>query len=310
LPTAFLIDAQGNIAKIYQGALRLDRVEADFRQTPKTAAERMARGLPFAGVSETYEVGRNYLSFGSVFYERGYLEQAEVFFRLAEKEDPAAAEPLYALGSVYLEQQKRKEARECFERTLRSTANYPATLPNAWNNLGILAARDGNTEEAIEFFQKALDINPDHPVALQNLGNAYRQKKDWNAAKKTLEHALALNPGDAEANYSLGMVYAQLNDAGRAYEYLQKALEARPAYPEALNNLGILYLRMGRPDDAKKSFVKAIRVAPGFEQAYLNLARVYAIEGDKGKARATLEQLLKIHPEQAQAKKELEELGP
>jgi len=105
----------------------------------------MARGLPFAGVGETYEVGRNYLSFGSVFYERGYLEQAEIFFRIAEKEDPGGAEPLYGLGSVYLEQQKRKEAREYFERAVKSATDYPATLPNAWNNLGILAAREENT---------------------------------------------------------------------------------------------------------------------------------------------------------------------
>ena len=310
LPTAFLIDAQGKIAKIYQGALRLDHVEADFRAIPKTAAERMTRGLPFAGVSETYEVGRNYLSFGAVFYERGYLEQAEEFFRLAEKEDPGGAEPLYGLGSVYLDQQKRKEAREYFERAVKSAADYPATLPNAWNNLGILSAREGNTDEAIGFFQKALELNPEHAVALQNLGNAYRQKKDWDAARKTLEHALTLNPEDAEANYGLGMVYAQLNDTGRAYEYLQKALAARPAYPEALNNLGILYLRTGRAEEAKKNFAESMRVAPGFEQAYLNLARVYAIEGDKAKARATLEELLKVHPEQAQARKELEELGP
>jgi tetratricopeptide (TPR) repeat protein len=309
LPTTFLIDAQGNIAKIYQGALRLDHVEADIRKFPKTAAERLALGLPFTGVTETYDFGRNYLSFGSVFYERGYLEQAEAFFRLAEKDDPAAAEPLYGLGSVYLAQQKRKDARECFERAVRSTADYPPTLPNAWNNLGILAAREGNTDEAIGFFKAALQINPDHAVALQNLGNAYRQTKDWDAASKTLQHALALNPDDAEANYGLGMVYAQLNDTVHAYEYLQKALTARPVYPEALNNLGILYLRTGRPDEAKKCFAGSIQVAPAFEQAYLNLARVYAIEGDKANARATLLQLLKVHPDQVQARKELEALG-
>jgi tetratricopeptide (TPR) repeat protein len=310
LPTSFLIDAQGNIAKIYQGSVQLDHVEADVRQIPKTATERMARGLPFAGVSETYEVGRNYLSFGSVFYERGYLEQAEAFFRLAERDDPGGAEPLYGLGSVYLEQKKSKDARECFERTVKATADYPATLPNAWNNLGILSAREGKTDEAVGYFQKALAINPEHAVALQNLGNAYRQKKDWNAARKTLEHALALNPEDAEANYGLGMVYAQMNDTWRAHEFLQKALAARPVYPEALNNLGILYLRTGRPEEAKKSFAESIRVAPEFDQAYLNLARVYAIEGNNAKARATLQELLKVHPEQSQAKKELEALGP
>ena len=309
LPTAFLIDEQGNIARIYQGALKLDHVEEDVPRIPKTAAERMAIGLPFKGMSESYEVGRNYLSFGAVFYERGYLEQTEEFFRLAEKENPNGAEPLYGLGTVYLDQKKSKQARECFERAVKSAANYPATLPNAWNNLGILAAREGRTDEAIGLFQKALGINPEHTVALQNLGNAYRQKKDWGAAKETLEHALALNPDDAEANYGLGMVYAQLNNTGRAYEYLQKALAARPAYPEALNNLGILYLRTGRAEEAKKSFDESIRVAPGFEQSYINLARVYAIEGDKMKARATLEELLKVHPEHEQARKELAELG-
>jgi len=310
LPTSFLLDPEGNIAKIYQGALQLDHVVADFRRIPKTAAERMARGLPFAGVNDTYEVGRNYLSFGAVFYERGYLDQAQEFFRLAEKDDPGGAEPLYGLGSVYLEQKKSKEARDCFERAAKATADYPATLPNTWNNLGILSAREGKTDEAIGYFQKALAINPEHAVALQNLGNAYRQKKDWNAARNSLEHALAVNPDDAEANYGLGMVYAQLNDTAHAYEFLQKALAARPAYPEALNNLGILYLRTGRPDEAKKSFAESIRVAPEFDQAYLNLARVYAIAGDNASARATLQELLKVHPEQSQAKKELEALRP
>jgi tetratricopeptide (TPR) repeat protein len=310
LPTSFLIDAAGNIAKIYQGALRTDHVEADVRAIPKTAAERMARGLPFAGVSATYEVGRNYLSFGAVFYERGYLGQAEEFFRLAEIDNPGVAEPLYGLGSVYLEQKKTGLARECFERAVKAKADYPGTLPNAWNNLGILAAREGKTDEAIGFFQKVLGIDPEHAVALQNLGNAYRQKKDWDSARKTLEHALALNPGDAEANYGLGMVFAQLNDTGRAYAFLQKALAARRVYPEALNNLGILCLRTGRAEEAKKSFAESIRVAPGFEQPYLNLARVYSIEGDKAKAREILQELLKVHPEQAQARRELEALGP
>ncbi|HXH66903.1 MAG TPA: FG-GAP-like repeat-containing protein [Candidatus Limnocylindrales bacterium] len=310
LPTSFLIDPAGNIAKIYQGTLKLEHVEEDVRAIPKTAAERMARGLPFAGVSATYEVGRNNLSFGAVFYERGYLEQAEEFFRLAEKDNPEGAEPLYGLGSVYLEQKKTKQARESFERAVKAQADYPGTMPNAWNNLGILAAQDGKTDEAIGFFQKALTIDPEHAVALQNLGNAYRQKKDWDSARKTLEHALALNPGDPEANYGLGMVFAQLDDTDRAYQFLQRALAARPAYPEALNNLGILCLRTGRAEEAKKSFAESIRVAPGFEQPYLNLARLHAIEGDKPKARQILQELLKVHPEQAQARKELEDLGP
>jgi len=309
LPTAFLLDPQGDICKVYQGTVPVKHIREDMRRIPKTPEERAARGLPFPGVAETYEFGRNYLSFGSVFYDYGYLEQAEAYFRLAEKQDPDGADALYGLGSVYLNQQKNKEAREYLQRAVQSQANYPGMMPNAWNNLGIVAAREGNTDEAIEYFLKALELNPEHVVALGNLGSAYRQKEDWENARIVLERALRVNPDDAEANFSLGMLYAQCNDLARGYEYLQKALAARPAFPEALNSLGILYFLTGRPEEAKRSLQESIRVAPNYEQSYLDLAKVYALQGDKAEARKALEQLLKIQPDQAQAQKALEDLS-
>ena len=309
LPTSFLIDRTGAIVKIYQGAVPKQHFERDSRSIPQTAAERLAKALPFSGMSETFDFARNNLSLGSIFFERGYLEQAEACFQLALQDDPAAGEAVYGLGSVYLQQGKAEKARESFERALQLRANYPGTLPNAWNNLGILAARAGSTDEAVGNFQRALQIDPDHLIALDNLGNAYREKRRWGDAKTVLGRALQLNPEDPEANYSLGMVFAQLDDTERAYEYLQKALAARPAYPEALNNLGVLYLRTQRREEAEKSFKESIRVAPAFDQSYLNLARLYALEGDAPKARAVLLELLKQHPGHAQAERELQGLG-
>ncbi len=308
VPISFLVEPAGKIVKIYQGEVSSEKIEADFLSIPRSDSERLTKALPFAGLRETYDFGRNYLSFGFVFFERGYFEQAEEFFGQALKDDPSSAEALYGLGSAYLQLQKTKEARECFERALRLNATYPGTLPNCWNNLGILAAREGNYDLAIQYFQHVLQIDPKHSIALQNLGSAYRQKKDWPQAKSALESALALNADDPEANYSLGMVYAQENDTERAYDYLQKAIASRPAYPEALNNLGILYLRTRRPAEAIQSFEQSIRVAPVYDQAYLNLARVYAIEGDREKAKAVLQELLKQHPDHAQAKEELKQL--
>ena len=308
VPVSFLIDPAGNIVKIYQGVVSKEKYEADFRSIPRNDSERLAKALPFPGFRETYQFERNYLSLGFVFFERGYFEQAEQFFGQAAKDDPTSAEALYGLGSAYLQQQKTNEAADCFERALKLHPGYPGTLPNCWNNLGILAARQGNYDQAIQYFQAALQIDPKHSIALQNLGSAYRHLKNWPEAKSTLERALALNPDDPEANYSLGMVYAQQNDAEHANEYLQKAIAARPAYPEALNNLGILYLRTRRPDQAIQSFEQSIRVAPSYDQSYLNLARVYAIQGDREKARAILRDLLKVHPENAQAKEGLKQL--
>ncbi|MFZ0635362.1 MAG: FG-GAP-like repeat-containing protein [Candidatus Acidiferrales bacterium] len=308
LPTSFLIDETGAIVKIYQGSASAEQFDEDLRHIPHTAAERLSKALPFPGVSDAFEFERNNLSFGSIFFERGYMDQAEAFFRLALRDDPSGAEALYGLGSVYLQQQKTAEARKSFERALQLHANYPGTLPKAWNNLGILSARDGRTDDAIQNFLRALQIDPDYVIALENLGSAYRQAKRWDDAKSVLERALQLSPDDSEANYSLGMVFAQLNDTEHAHEYLQRALVSRPGYPEALNNLGVLYVRTRRQEEAEKSFKECIRVAPAFDQAYLNLARLYVLEGDNQKARAVLLELLKQHPGHSQAEKELEQI--
>jgi Tfp pilus assembly protein PilF/peroxiredoxin len=310
LPTSFLIDDKGDIVKIYQGPVNVEHIEFDFRHMPRTRADRMAKALPFPGVSDTSEVRRNYLSYGSVFFQRGYFDQAEASFHLALHDDASSAEALYGLGSVYLKQGKTAEARESFERATKLRASYPDTPPNAWNNLGLLATREGRTAEAIPYFQEALRLSPDHLIALDNLGNAYRTQKQWDEARKVLERAVTVGPQDPEANYSLGMVFAQIGDSDRAYEYLQRALKLRPEYPEALNNLGVLYLRTDRRNEAVASFEECIRVAPGFDQCYLNLARVYSIEGAPDKARTILLALLKQHPDHAQARKMMEELSP
>jgi tetratricopeptide (TPR) repeat protein/peroxiredoxin len=309
LPTSFLIDAQGEIVKVYQGPIDPEHIELDFRHIPQTSAERLARALPFPGVTDTVDFGRNYLSYGSVFFQRGYMDQAAASFRIALRDDPTGAEALYGIGSVYLDQQKTVEAQESFERALKRRATYPDTLANSWNNLGLLAGREGRASEAVRCFQEALKLSPDHLIALDNLGGVYRQQKRWDDARKTYERALEVNPNDAEANYGLGMVFAQNDDTARAYDSLQKALKLRPVYPEALNNLGILYLHMQRRDEAVASFEQCIRVAPAFDQAYLNLARVFVIEEAPDKARAVLLELLKQHPGHEQAQKMLEQLG-
>ena len=309
LPTSFLINNDGEIVKVYQGPLKPDRVNQDLRQIPRTDAERLAKALPFSGASATFEFGRNSLSYGSIFFQRGYFDQAEHWFQRALRDDPSSAEALYGLGSAYLKQEKNEKARECFGRAVKLPAGYPDTLPNAWNNLGLLATREGRTDEAIMDFQEALRVNPNHLVALKNLGNAYRQQRRWDEARQVFERAVEVDAKDPEANYGMGMVFAQVDDTEHAYEYLQRALRFRPAYPEALNNLGVLYLRTQRRDQAVASFEECIRVAPAFDQAYLNLARVYAVEADTEKARAVLRRLLTQHPDHAQAKRMLEELS-
>src|SRR6202011_869894 len=81
LPTAFLVDEAGDIVKIYQRILDHEHFGEDFKNIPRIDAQRIPKALPFLGPDDTgYTFVRNYLSLGSVFYERGYSETSDVFF--------------------------------------------------------------------------------------------------------------------------------------------------------------------------------------------------------------------------------------
>ncbi len=233
LPTSFLIDAKGQIVKLYQGPVKPEQIEEDFRHIPQTAGDRLAKALPFPGVTSSLEFRRNYLNYGSVYFQRGYYDQSEASFRLALGDDPSSAEALYGLGSVYLKQDKNDEARESFERATELQASYPDTLANAWNNLGLLATREGKTAEAIPYFQEALRLNPDHLVALDNLGNAYRQEKDWDQSRANFRASRESQPGRSRGKLQPGHGFRANRRQRSCLPVSAKGVERPPRIPRS-----------------------------------------------------------------------------
>jgi tetratricopeptide (TPR) repeat protein len=163
------MDEHGDVVKVYQGTLETEHVDRDIAQMPRTPAARLSKALPFPGFTDAAEFQRNYLALGSVFFQREYFEQSRTFFELALRDDASSAEALYGLGSVDLKQSKRAEARDYFERAVKAHASFPETLPNAWNNLGLLETQEGRTDEAIPLFEQALKVSPNNLIALDNL---------------------------------------------------------------------------------------------------------------------------------------------
>ena len=304
LPTSFLIDKDGMVIKIYQGALDPKRLLADIESVPQTPAERIRKALPFPGTLYRSEFKRNDFTYGVAFFQRGYLEQAEDSFKQVIAAKPNNPEAYYNLGTLYLRRKEFEQAHQNLERAVALRPNYP----EAWNNLGMLSAQQGQAEEALRNFQQSLLLRPNYAIALLNLGNLYRRQRAFGDAEKTLTRALELEPENPEVNYSLGMLYAQQEQAQQAVRYLENAVKLRPGYPDALNNLGVIFVNERRYSDAEERFKACIAAAPNFDQAYLNLAHLYAISKDKEKARAVLLALLQRQPEHKVARQELEML--
>ncbi len=309
LPTAFLLNNDALIVKVYQGAFDPDTIAADARQIPATAADRQRRGLPFTGRWFGGDFDRNQFTYALIFMQRGYADHALAFAKRALEADPQSAEAYYLTGMIYLQKQMRREAQQNFESALKYRPSYPDTWPNAWNNLGMLAAQAGHDEAAMRNLNEAIRLNPNYVTALDNLGSVYRRQGRWPEAQKALESALKADPDDADANYGLGMVFAEQSDVVRAEQYLRRALELRPGYADALNNLGVLLVRTDRRAESERAFSSCIASSPEYDQCYLNLAKLDVAEGEPEKAKTVLRRLLSRHPDHALAQRMLSELG-
>jgi Flp pilus assembly protein TadD/peroxiredoxin len=302
IPSSLLLDRDGMIVKLYQGAVEAARIVEDVQSIPITAAARLQKALPFPG--DFYHGGsqRNDFTYGVAMFQHGYLEPAAEAFQQVIMAKPDDPEGYYNLGTLSLRRNDFVQARRYLQQTIKLRPNYP----EAWNNLGMMSAQEGHAEEAVQNFQQALSLRPGYAIALLNLGNVYRRMGNFDKAHECLTQALSLQPDDAEANYSMGMLYAQQTQLAGAADYLQKAIDERPDYPEALNNLGIVAVRQQQYASAEAHFRKCISVAPSFDQAYLNLARLYALQHDLQRATDVVNDLLRLQPENQNAKKALE----
>ena len=207
LPTSFLINEWRGDRQGLSGTRESEHVEQDFRHIPADRRGKTGESPAVSWHQRNFGISSQLSQLRFGFLSAGISGAGRsVFSTWLCATIPTSAEALYGLGSVYLKQEKTARGAGKLRARDQTSGQLSGHLANAWNNLGLLATREGHTAEAIPYFQEALKLNPDHLIALDNLGNAYRQQKSWDEARKLLERAVAVGPQDAEANYSLGMV--------------------------------------------------------------------------------------------------------
>jgi Flp pilus assembly protein TadD len=157
-----------------------------------------------------------------------------------------------------------------------------ARNPDCWladNNLGVALAAEGQFDEAIENFRKAIQINPNNPEAQNNLGHALAAKGRFDEAIENFRQAIQIDPNYCEALDNLGITLAGDGRFDEAIENYRQAIQLNPNSSEALNNLGVALDAEGRFDEAIENFRKAIQINPNFSEAQNNLGIALADKG-------------------------------
>jgi protein O-mannosyl-transferase len=196
--------------------------------------------------------------------------------------------------------------RQCGIYTDNETL-WSATLaqnPGSWLaqlNLGKTVLDEGDADDAILHFQKAVALDPGLAKAHDNLGLALAGKGRTDEAIAEYQKALAIDPGMAKANDALGMALLRRGDVDQAIVHLQKAVAAEPRMTGAQNALGIAFAKKGQPAEAVAHFQTAVEINPDDTEARSNLAMALAQSGQFKQAIAQFQKILETRPNQIEA---------
>jgi tetratricopeptide (TPR) repeat protein len=209
---------------------------------------------------------------GVIFARRGLLEKAEAEYRQAIQLHPSLSIVRYQLGYVYARQGKFAEAipfyKQALERYPQNTGAY-YQLANAYFRLGSqtegerqlkklreikakqrfdvgdYALKNGDIQEAVKSYQRALDMNAEFAPAYARLGTIAYQQDELEDAQSYLQRALALKPDFALVHYQLGWVYEKRGETGKAIESFEASVALKPGFTPACNTLAMFYLERG-----------------------------------------------------------------
>ena len=120
----------------------------------------------------------------------------------------------------------------------------PAAVREAEQDAQV-AFRHGDYPTAIRLYEDCRTQTPNNAVLLTNLGLAYFQNNQLDAAAQTLRRAVELAPKGEVAYRALGVVHYWQRDDASAFQTLQKALALDPGDAVARKYLALVQARQG-----------------------------------------------------------------
>jgi len=219
--------------------------------------------------------------------------------------DQLSKEALYYRGNFALYALGESDkAIDLYQRALKIDPNFVL----ARYDLAVTYRGLGEVDKAIAEYEKVLKINPRFPEALSNLGGQYFRKGDVKQAVAHFRRAIEVYPNFIQALSNLGAALNKLGQSKQALPHLKKALSLDPEFAVAYFNLGNAHFGVGNLDEAEQAFNTAIEKGVDFLSLHWKLHEIYLKKGRRSQAIAELETILQMDPEHPDAQKKLKEL--
>lgn len=200
----------------------------------------------------------------------GRAVDAKPIFLGLESKEKFHALALQGFGIADLALDKREEA----EPALQNAIAADPKLWRAYNGLGLIADSKRQPAAALELYHKALSINPNSPVLLNNLGYSRLLAGKPEEAITNLRKALSLEPTSETIQNNIRLAIAAKGDYGTATQNIPKEEQAA-----ILNNVGFIALRRGDLSVAEGLLSRAMEANPHYDDTIAkNLDQLNALK--------------------------------
>jgi tetratricopeptide (TPR) repeat protein len=215
-------------------------------------------------------------------------DAAEVILMKAVADNPQSYRAWFDLAFVYGATKRPSDAVNAYKKSVAANPKiFESTL-----NLGILLARQGNTDEAVKYLKAATQLTP---TANADEGRArawlslglVQQDADPQAALEDFAKASSLTPFDPEPHLSAGLLLEKQNKLDDAAHEYQIAATVDQKSTEALAGLANVYTKQKKYADAEAQLRKILAIDPDNRNARAQLGEVLSAQGKNAEA-ATL----------------------
>lgn len=187
---------------------------------------------------------------------------------------------------------------------LKKSPNKPRVLDSVGKSL----ENRSEIYQAIDYYKKALEIEPTYIWARHHLFNAYIKLKMPDEALKAINDPRHQAIRHAGLYKTLSELYIQLKEYERAEESFEEAIKLEPDNVALYISYGIFLIERKKIEKAIEVFKKGLKISPGNPALWNNLGIALEIGGKLKEAEEAYQRALYFWPEAEEAKENLQRL--
>ena len=222
--------------------------------------------------------------------EMGRTHDAASELRLALEQE-SDAPTWFALGFCLEKLGETSEAQEAYENAL----DIAPRLRNAHERLAAIHLKLNQTDEAIEHYEYLCACEPEQLSVGLALANLYLRAARHDDAIRQFENVIALEPDNWEAQDDLVRACVEAERYDDAVRILRELIDQRPECADQHVQLGDLYTKLGRADQSADAYERAVALDPDYLEAAVKMGAARLRQGQFRKAAGDFNRAIEIN---------------